>query len=84
MTREIRALDERIEKDMAETKEIMKHGYRCIRTQCWLGKSGQCGKVNGRWRKECLWDIRDLELDVQRHIREAEVDRKMRMMKGKR
>lgn len=51
-------MDGRIEREKEETKDVVKNGYRCLKKRCWLGKTGQCGKVNGRWRKDCQWDLR--------------------------
>ena len=71
-------MDKKIEQDMTETKDLVRHGSRCLRNGCWLGKTDQCGKVNGKWRKECEWDLRDMDFDVQKHVRESEVDKKIR------
>ena len=51
----IKKMDEKIEKEMAETEEVVKHGYQCLRERCWLGKTGQCGRNGKRWRAECDW-----------------------------
>lgn len=56
----IKAMDRQIERDKEESEEVVKHGYRCLRTGCWLGRTGQCGKKNGRWRKECEWELRGM------------------------
>ena len=69
-------MDKAIERDMEETVDVLKNKSQCLRTGCWLGKTEQCGKVNGKWRKECLWDLRDMYFDVQKHAREAEVYKK--------
>ena len=48
-------MDRKIEKEMAETVEVVKHGYPCLREGCWLGRTGQCGRNGKRWRIECEW-----------------------------
>ena len=32
----IRRMDKKIEEDMAETVDVVKNGYRCLRNGCWL------------------------------------------------
>ena len=54
----VRKMDKKIEKDMAETVDVVKNGYRCLKNGCWLGRIGKCGKKGGKWRKECEWDLR--------------------------
>ena len=54
----IRTMDRKIERDMEETVDVVKNGYRCIREKCYLGRMRVCGRVGKKWRKECDWDLR--------------------------
>lgn len=51
----VREMNKKIESEMAETVEVVRHGYRCLREGCWLGRTGQCGRNGKRWRRECEW-----------------------------
>lgn len=51
----IKKMDKKIEGEMNETVEVVKHGYRCLRKRCWLGRIGKCGMKGNHWRTECDW-----------------------------
>lgn len=46
-------MDKKIKKDMEETIDIVKHGYRCI-DNCVLRRQRRCKGVKGI----CKWDLR--------------------------
>ena len=74
----IRAMDKKIEKDMGETKELVKHGRKCLRRKCWLGATGQCGLHGRRWMEECEFALEDRDFNVTRN--EEEEMRAYRML----
>lgn len=59
---------------MAETLDIMRHGYPCIREHCWLGKTEQCGRINRKWVDECEYDLRGQSFNHRPRTREDDVE----------
>ena len=58
-------MDKKIEKDMAETVDVVKHGYPCLRKRCWLGLTGRCGLNGTHWAKECEWALEGKMFDLR-------------------